>query len=1087
MREDNLAVGSLGDITLLVNTQDAKTEYFIGEDFSAENLIVEAEKNSNRETVTEYTVDYSNFNKNTAGIYLIEVQYTNVIVGYYVKVKNVEGVELNIVNTKTTYYVGENFSSDGLIVNKVINNVPSPVSDFTVDSSNFTSQVGVYTIVVEYDGVVLNYNVIVKEYENLELSLANVKTTYYVGEDFVSSGLVVNKVIGGSKTPLTNFEIDSSEFNKAQAGKYTIIVTYDNVSLSYDVEVKVRPVFEIDTTETPKMFVEGQAFTYEGLKAYYEVDGERFQVEGFEVDSSNFNSAEEGTGQIRVCYKGLEQSYQVEVVTLENLLSNCEENVEQIKAIEQVFLNNFAIYNQDVNYSKLSINEKWTTESWAYETGVSNYYVSYEDDGIQAEYYQGTKVFQSLEFLLSSISDSITIIPESVESVEAYYNDLYLNIKLNFGDNIETIIVIKDNNIVSIENYTFGVSYGKSIFYTEELDAPEQPKGLTIKDVPEITIGGIKDIYAVGEQLNKDNIKVLADGELASDYEYSISVEFDSSVVGQNLIEVNYKGILYAYFDVEVAQPELVLDTVNAKLEFYVGQPFEFGGLVVKYVLGEQETETEDFYINAKDYNADELGTYQIKVMYNGVISTYEVEVVEPPIVDEIIESMLENGGNIKGAVQTGMGISDTPTYATEEFAYTVYETESFTTQQWITSESAKYKVVYTDTSKGVEYIEQVDRGGTTPASQVVSFIISEFYTNVTPTNLSCGVQEGLIVITYTISGSDYYNDYQITMKADANNNLVYFEAGVAGMGSLVMELSLEELDVPEIPEGVDWTPYDSEVFADVDFENSTVTYIVGGEFDISNIQVVLLKSGEEENEVVGIARQWEVGLLNDGGLNTDVIGQYHITLSYKGVANFVVPIDVVDANFSNETIANIQANFADIKSGRGTSANPGEGDYLISQEMMYNETTTEEYTKKTWLYSGGAKYVIEYVDTSVPTEYLIKEGAGGFMTPEQTAEFMFEFAVNSVDRQNEVVSVVDGVVIVTYSFDNSADAERVEEICYNVTIKFDCNYHLQQIIIIVTSGGQSTEMNYEFSVDASEYEVPELPTGVTWVPVTNE
>jgi hypothetical protein len=112
-------------LSIDVNTSNAKTEYFVGDDFSANGLVVTASiQSSDKDTPetktlnsAQYTLDKSAYSSKKIGTYTIGVSYTLGDVTktseYSVEVMQLSAI-INSDNAKTLYLVGEEFSSEGL-------------------------------------------------------------------------------------------------------------------------------------------------------------------------------------------------------------------------------------------------------------------------------------------------------------------------------------------------------------------------------------------------------------------------------------------------------------------------------------------------------------------------------------------------------------------------------------------------------------------------------------------------------------------------------------------------------------------------------------------------------------------------------------------------------------------------------------------------------------------------------------------------------------------------------------------------------------------------------------------------------------
>lgn len=153
-------------------------------------------------------------------------------------------LSLDTTNAKIYYEVGEEFSSEGLVVTYKENESSNEVTSYTIDSSAFdNSQTGVYAIKVKYNDIEKKYNVSVV---NITVDIANVQQVFVVGDEFNCDGLTV-KVMADEETILepTDYTIDSSSYNNQTVGIYSIKVNVYGFEKHYDVEVKtLNSIFE---------------------------------------------------------------------------------------------------------------------------------------------------------------------------------------------------------------------------------------------------------------------------------------------------------------------------------------------------------------------------------------------------------------------------------------------------------------------------------------------------------------------------------------------------------------------------------------------------------------------------------------------------------------------------------------------------------------------------------------------------------------------------------------------------------------------------------------------------------------------------
>lgn len=177
-----------------------------------------------------------------------------------------KSITINTTAVKTTYVVGESFTSAGLTATVNYNFSDGSTSseattEFEVNSTQFVSgTAGAYTISVNYtEGettVSTSYSVTVLKSATLEIDSSSVKTVYEVGETLDLSGLTGNYVEtkadnSKSTTAVTStMTVDSSSVNMSNMGTYTVTVKYtkpvDNITVSATFEVEVKGKVGLD-------------------------------------------------------------------------------------------------------------------------------------------------------------------------------------------------------------------------------------------------------------------------------------------------------------------------------------------------------------------------------------------------------------------------------------------------------------------------------------------------------------------------------------------------------------------------------------------------------------------------------------------------------------------------------------------------------------------------------------------------------------------------------------------------------------------------------------------------------------------------
>ena len=244
-----------------LDTTDAKIEFEWGEAFSSAGLIVEKIQSFGEPVVaneSEYIVDSSAYNAEISGTYNISVHLRGTFFtsGYVVVVKDrepadVTDIMLDLTNVQLTFENGQDFSADGLIVNKIMSYgdpVVAEVNEYSVDYGDYNADIAdTYIITVSLNGTsfLKTYEVTVKppapDAVDLVINTQSAKTTFEWGEAFTSEGLIVQYVMSNSELQdVTEYNVDSSDYIATIAGNYEIIVYAGGFQKSY--EVVVSPI-----------------------------------------------------------------------------------------------------------------------------------------------------------------------------------------------------------------------------------------------------------------------------------------------------------------------------------------------------------------------------------------------------------------------------------------------------------------------------------------------------------------------------------------------------------------------------------------------------------------------------------------------------------------------------------------------------------------------------------------------------------------------------------------------------------------------------------------------------------------------------
>ena len=330
---------TLTGITL--DTKEAQLTFSPNEEFNYDGLkVVASYDDDSLKEVSSFTVDSSAFKKGELGQYEIKVSYSengvDASASYKVKVSlgALQSITLDTTDVKKVFYLGEDFTYEGLRVNANYNGYSEEVTDYKVSSFNYKKdERGTYSITVEYskDGFSQRayYSVVVKgklddvnELIGLDVYFGNQEAVFktvsvldetkYDYNDLVVEAVYLDgttKVLNSNEYTLKNENVD---LNKR--GSYEVVVSYsENYKISDSETITITEenffLILVENKATEFKFVSGKtSFTAEEEATaedwVFEVtlengDKETVTYEQVKVESFPFIS---GTYQLNVTY-----------------------------------------------------------------------------------------------------------------------------------------------------------------------------------------------------------------------------------------------------------------------------------------------------------------------------------------------------------------------------------------------------------------------------------------------------------------------------------------------------------------------------------------------------------------------------------------------------------------------------------------------------------------------------------------------------------------------------------------------------------------------------------------------------------------
>lgn len=297
-----------------------KNSFTYGESFDLGDAKVTAVyDDGTSEEITDYAV--KNFDSKKPGNQNISIIKGSAKADLNVKVSKVKCEKLSVEfePAKIEYYTGTMFKTDGLQVKAEYQNGTSEILDPSQynlyiddvminngDILNKSGKLAVKVVKSEEEGVSggtsVKFNINVKKDSLTELKIAQnpKKTLYYVGDEFVDTGMRVNAVYSdGTEELLKKSDYTVSSLDTSSSGNKSVTVSYNKgkaKAAELPITVNERKAVGIKVTSYPKTtYSVGEEFSKDNMVVSLEYDnGDLEPIEDYTVDESGFDSSAVG-------------------------------------------------------------------------------------------------------------------------------------------------------------------------------------------------------------------------------------------------------------------------------------------------------------------------------------------------------------------------------------------------------------------------------------------------------------------------------------------------------------------------------------------------------------------------------------------------------------------------------------------------------------------------------------------------------------------------------------------------------------------------------------------------------------------------
>ncbi len=247
----NVEVKAITLSKIELTSQPSKLSYFVGDTLNTSGMaLVGVNNNGSRFNITSgFTLSKTKLD--TAGNQEIVVTYQGKSTKFNVNVVPItlSSIAVKTQPSKTSYFVGDTLNTSGLSLTGTNNNNSTftITSGFTVSKTKLDTA-GNQEIVVTYEGksTKFNVNVIPITLSSIKIKTLPNKTSYFVGDTLDVSGLSLTGINNNGSTFDITSNYSCSTTVLYASGEQEIVVTYQNESTSFKIDVKEFSVSTID-------------------------------------------------------------------------------------------------------------------------------------------------------------------------------------------------------------------------------------------------------------------------------------------------------------------------------------------------------------------------------------------------------------------------------------------------------------------------------------------------------------------------------------------------------------------------------------------------------------------------------------------------------------------------------------------------------------------------------------------------------------------------------------------------------------------------------------------------------------------------
>lgn len=303
-----------------------KLEFAVDEEINVDGISVELKYASGKKKETNEGLTFSPKSFRAEGTQTVYVTYGQKTCNYTVSVKKAQltSIELRSLPNKLEYFDDEKLDTTGMVlIGKYSNGktkeidsgytcAPMYLSVSDVNSEDYTER---QRVVVKYENLSTDFEVVVKAIVETAISVEPNKTSYRVGESISASDLSVKVIFsdGYSEVLTEGYTIYPTQLSNA--GNQEITVSYEGLSANYNVQVEKKEISHIVIVTPPSKSVYkiGETIDLNGLSlsVVYKDGTKEPRENGFTCSPTVLD--QDGMVRITVHFEGYDAVFEVKV------------------------------------------------------------------------------------------------------------------------------------------------------------------------------------------------------------------------------------------------------------------------------------------------------------------------------------------------------------------------------------------------------------------------------------------------------------------------------------------------------------------------------------------------------------------------------------------------------------------------------------------------------------------------------------------------------------------------------------------------------------------------------------------------------